>query len=163
MISCKLISTKEILALKKKMAYNAEKKKTNKQTNKTNTGKSYKKFYLQRFGKKRILPKPNHPYPPPPPLPPLKSQMVDPYSVRIQVMCKLSNKKNKTSCGEKQQQQPELPKGDVYVNRRKSPYLPRVYCRVTLCGISAVPKNNAARNLSKCSNRRRQGSDLHES
>ena len=64
MISCKLISTKEILALKKKMAYNAEK---NKQTNKTNTGKSYKKFYLQRFGEKRILPKPNHPYPPPPP------------------------------------------------------------------------------------------------
>ena len=64
MISCKLISTKEILALKKKMAYNAEK---NKQTNKTNTGKSYKKFYLQRFGEKTILPKPNHPYPPPPP------------------------------------------------------------------------------------------------
>ena len=81
MISCKLISTKEILALKKKMAYNAEK---NKQTNKTNTGKSYKKFYRQTFGEKRILPKPNHPYPPPPPLPPLKSQMVDPYSVRFQ-------------------------------------------------------------------------------
>ena len=48
------------------MAYNAEKKQINKQTNKTNTGKSYKKFYLQRFGEKRILPKPNHPYPPPP-------------------------------------------------------------------------------------------------
>ena len=66
MISCKLISTKEILALKKKMAYNAEK---NKQTNKTNTGKSYKKFYLQLFGEKRILPKPNHLYPAPPPPP----------------------------------------------------------------------------------------------
>ena len=70
MISCKLISTKEILALKKKMAYNAEK---NKQTNKTNTGKSYKKFYLQTFGEKRILPKPNHPYPPPPASTPQKS------------------------------------------------------------------------------------------
>ena len=61
MISCKLISTKEILALKKKkkMAYNVEKKKerrTNKQTNKTKIEKSYKKFYLQRFGEKKSYP-----------------------------------------------------------------------------------------------------------
>ena len=28
----------------------------------------------------------------------------------------------------------------MYVNRRKWPYLSRVYCSVTLCGISAVPK-----------------------
>ena len=105
----KLISTKEILALKKK--WRIMLKKTNKQTNKTNTGKSYKKFYLQRFGEKRILPKPNHPYP----HPPFHLSKVK-WSTLIQsefrVMCKLSYKKNKTSCGEKQQQQPELPKGE---------------------------------------------------
>ena len=109
MISCKLISTKEILALKKKMAYNAEK---NKQTNKTNTGKSYKKFYLQLFGERRILPKPNHLYPPPPLFYPSKVKWSTLIQSEFRVMCKLSNKKNKTSCGEKQQQQPELPKGE---------------------------------------------------
>ena len=114
MISCKLISTKEILALKKKRRIIL--KKTNKQTNKTNTGKSYKKFYLQRFGEKRILPKPNHLYLAPPPPDPLFYPSKVKWSTLIQsefrVMCKLSNKKNKTSCGEKQQQQPELPKGE---------------------------------------------------
>ena len=113
MISCKLILTKEILALKKKKAYNAQK---NKQTNKTNTGKSYKKFYLQRFGEKRILPKPNHPYlplPPPPRFHPSKVKWSTLIQWEFRVMCKLSNKMNKTSCGEKQQQQqPELPEGE---------------------------------------------------
>lgn len=93
MISCKLISTNEILALKKKMAYNAEK---NKQTNKTNTGKSYKKFYLQRFGEKRILPKPNPPFPPSP-FYPSKVKWSTLIQSEFRVMCKLSNKKNKTS------------------------------------------------------------------
>ena len=111
MISCKLISTKEILALKKK--WRIMLKKTNKQTNKTNTGKSYKKFYLQRFWEKRILPKPNHPYPPPlPRFHPSKVKWSTLIQSEFRVMCKLSNKKNKTSCGEKQQQQPELPKGE---------------------------------------------------
>ena len=87
------------------------KKKTNKQTKQTQESHT-KKFYLQRFGEKRILPKPNHPYPSP--LLPLKSQMVDPYSVRIQshVQAFKQEEQDVLACGEKQQQQPELPKGE---------------------------------------------------
>ena len=75
MISCKLISTKEIPALKKKKRIMLKKKKS-KQTNKTKTEKSYKKFYLQRFGEKKSYPNQitHIPPPPPPPLPPSTSQ-----------------------------------------------------------------------------------------
>ena len=89
MISCKLISTKEILALKKKKAYNAE--KTNKQTK--HTQESHTNLSTPEVWGKKILPKPNHPYP------------------SLTPLC-ASFQKNKTSCGEKQQQQPELPKGE---------------------------------------------------
>lgn len=71
------------------------------------------KNYLQRFGKKSLVPKPNHPYPPPPPpFHPSKVKWSTLIQSEFRVMCKLSNKNNKTSCGEKQQQQPELPKGE---------------------------------------------------
>ena len=103
MISCKLISTKEIPALKKKKRIMLKKKK-NKQTNKTKTEKSYKKFYLQRFGEKKSYPN-QITHIPLPPLPPLFHPSKVKWSALIQsefrVMCKLSNKKNKTSCGEK--------------------------------------------------------------
>ena len=88
-------------------------KKTNKQTKQTQ--ESHTKNSISRgLGKKESYPNQITHIPPlPPPLPPLKSQMVNPYSVRIQSHVQASNKMNKTSCGEKQQQQqPELPKGE---------------------------------------------------
>ena len=113
MISCKLISTKEILALKKKKAYNAEKKQTNKQTKQTQ--ESHTKNYISScLGKKESYPNQITyiPSPPPPLFYPSKVKWSTLIQSEFRVMCKLSNKKNKTSCGEKQQQQPELPKGE---------------------------------------------------
>ena len=74
MISCKLISTKEILALKKKKAYNAEK---NKQTNKQNKHRKVIQKILspEVWGKKNLTQtkSPISPPPPPPASTPQKS------------------------------------------------------------------------------------------
>ena len=57
-------------------------KKTNKQTKQTQESHT-KNSISRRLGKKESYPN-QITHIPPPPLPPLKSQMVDPYSVRIQ-------------------------------------------------------------------------------
>ena len=58
------------------MAYNAGKKILHRCV-------SGKRFKLQRFGKKKFLPKPNHPYKPPPTPTPFRNQMVGPQKVTI--------------------------------------------------------------------------------
>ena len=127
------------------MAYNAE--KTNKQTNKTNTGKSYKKFYLQRFGENKSYPNQITHIPPPPSTPqksngrPLFSQNSESCaSFQTRRTRRLVEKNNNNNQNFLRGNFISTCKGNVYVNWRKCPYLPRVYCRVTLCGISAVPK-----------------------
>ena len=76
MISCKLISTKKILGLKKKRRIML--KKTNKQINKQTkqTQESHTKNSIFRVVKKNLT-QTKSPISPPN-LPPLKSQMVDP-------------------------------------------------------------------------------------
>ena len=62
-------------------------KKTNKQTNKQNKHRKVIQKILspEVWGKNNLTQTKSPIYPPPPPLlPPLKSQMVDPYSVRFQ-------------------------------------------------------------------------------
>lgn len=103
MISCKLISTKEILALEKKRRIML--KKTNKQTKQTQESHT-KNSISSGLGKKESYPN-QITY-----IPPSKVKWSTLIQSEFRVMCKLSNKKNKTSCGEKQQQQPELPKGE---------------------------------------------------
>ena len=58
------------------MAYNAGKKILHRCV-------SGKRFKLQRFGKKKFLPKPNHPYKPPPTPTPSRNQMVGPQKVTM--------------------------------------------------------------------------------
>ena len=61
-------------------------KKTNKQTNKQNKHRKVIQKILspEVWGKNNLTQTKSPISPPPPPLPPLKSQMVDPHSVRIQ-------------------------------------------------------------------------------
>ena len=90
------------------------KKQTNKQTNKQTkqTQESHTKNSISRgLGKKESYPN-QITHIPPPPFHPSKVKWSTLIQSEFSVMCKLSNKKNKTSCGEKQQQQPELPKGE---------------------------------------------------
>ena len=88
--------------------------KTNKQTNKQNKHrKVIQKILSPAVWGKKNLTQTKSPISPLPLLP-LKSQMVDPYSVRIQshVQAFKQEEQDVLACGEKQQQQPELPKGE---------------------------------------------------
>ena len=91
-------------------------KKTNKQTKQNKHREVIQKILSPAVWGKKNLTQTKSPISLPPPPPPLFYPSKVKWSTLIQsefrVMCKLSNKKNKTSCGEKQQQQPELPKGE---------------------------------------------------